>query len=160
MLSSFLKKLLFARQFFMIDGRIEVLGKKQIMLPSDVVFELQKCDSSLCYDSVKNAVKRDIGDYAKKLGSGEGGMLKNIDDLFGTFGMGKLEMVDINFKNKTCILRLHNSPLGQNAGKSAEFQITPAVLAGVFSFLFSKDVDAKQTKQAAGNFGYCEYVIK
>ena len=153
MLSSFLKKLLFARQFFMIDGKIEVLGKKQVMLPSDVMSALDNLNTKEAYANVKNAVKKDVEDYAKKLGSSEEGILKNIDDIFGTFGLGKLEMVNLNFKKKACILRLHNSPLKQMSGKTSEFHIIGAILSGVFSFLFKKDVDAKQTN-STGEYGY------
>lgn len=162
MLSSFLKKLLFARQFFMVDGRIEVLGKKQIMLPSDVLTTFESASNGKLYINVRSVIRKDIEDYAKKLGSSEEGILKNIDDIFGTFGLGKLELVYINFKKRTCILRLHNPPLRQTSDKNdktPEFQITPAVLSGVFSFLFKRDIDVKQTKQAAGDFGYCEYVV-
>ncbi len=160
MLSSFLKKLLFARQFFMIDGKIEVLGKKQVMLPSDVMSALDGLNTEESYFNVKSAVKKDIGDYAKKLGSGEEGILKNIDDIFGTFGLGKLEMVDINLKKKACILRLHNSPLKSMNGKTAEFHMTDAILSGVFSFLFKKDVDVKRVDVNAKMADYEEYAVK
>lgn len=160
MLSSFLKKLLFARQFFMIDGKIEVLGKKQVMLPSEVMSALDTLQSKEAYDDVKNAVKKDVEDYAKKLGSSEEGILKNIDDIFGTFGLGKLEMIDINFKKKTCILRLHSSPLKQTNGKNSEFNIIGATLSGVFSFLFRKDVEAKRTNPIAKGSDYYEYAVR
>ena len=160
MLSSFLKKLLFARQFFMIDGRIEVLGKKQVMLPSDVVSALDALNTKEVYADVKNAVKKDVEDYAKKLGSGEEGILKNIDDIFGTFGLAKMELVDINFKKKTCILRLHSSPLKKISRGASEFSITNAILSGVFSFLFKNDIDVVQVNVNAKGNDYEEYVVK
>jgi len=160
MLSPFLKRLLFARQFFMIDGKIEILGKKQVMLPSDVMFALDALNNKEAYTNVKNVVKKDVEYYAKKLGSSEEGILKNIDDIFGMFGLGKLELVDINFKKKTCILRLHDPPLKQIDGRSAEFQIIPAVLSGIFSFLFDKDIDLKQTNHAGKGSYYGEYVVR
>ena len=160
MLSSFLKKLLFARQFFMIDGKIEVLGKKQVMLPSDVMSALDGINTKESYFSVKSAVKNDIEDYAKKLGSGEEGILKNIDDIFGTFGLGKLELVDISFKKKTCILRLHHSPLKSMNGRISEFHMTDAILSGVFSFLFKKNVDVKRMNLNAKMADYVEYAVK
>ena len=161
MLSSFLKKLLFARQFFMADGRIEILGKKQIMLPSDVISVLENINHETAYNYVKNAIKKDIEDYAKKLGSREEGVLKNIGDIFGTFGLGRLEIVNLDNKKKSCIVKVHNSPLTElKNGKSDSFKMTPAVISGVFSFLFNKEVDTKQTSAQYGNFGYCVYVVK
>lgn len=161
MLSSFLKKLLFARQFIMIDGRIEVLGKKQVMLPSDVLSELESLGTKEAYANVKSAVRKDVEDYAKKLGSSEEGILKNVGDIFGTFGLGKLELVDINFKKKNCILRLHNSPLShlRHNGKQVEFHMTDAILSGLFSFLFKREVDAKQTNIKSGMANYGEYLV-
>lgn len=159
MISSFLKKLLFARQFFIIDGKIEVLGKKQVMLPSDVICELQKINSRQAYNTVKKTMTNDLKDYAKKLGSGEEGMLKNVESIFETFGLGKLQIVDLDNKNKRCAMRLHGPSLVM-PNNLDEFGITPAILAGIFSFLFDKDVDAKQTKPYGKGFDYCEYTIK
>ena len=161
MLSSFLKKLLFARQFFMADGKIEILGKKQVMLPSDVIAAVEGIDHELVYNNVKNTVKKDIEDYAKKLGSSEEGILKNIGDIFGTFGLGRLEIVDLDNKKKICIIRVHNSPLMEiKNSKSTSSTMTPAIISGVFSFLFDKEVDAKQTNPSVRGFDYYEYVIK
>ncbi len=146
MISPFLKKLLFARQFFMIDGKIEILGKKQIMLPADVIVELEKNNSKVVYDSVKEVIKKYIRDYAKRLGSPEEGMLKSIDSLFETFGLGKMRIVDIDYKQKKCLVSIINCPDKSN--------LTPAVLAGIFSFLFEKNVDAEKTKKLHNTYSY------
>ena len=157
MISSFLKRLLFARQFYMMDGKIEILGKKQIMLPSDVVSYLQNNDSKVVYTNIKSAVSKDIEDYAKKLGSSGEGMLKNIEDIFETFGLGKLEVVDLDYKNKKGVIRIYNSPLN---GKSTDIQVTSAVISGIFSFLFSKEINAQQTKPSVKMTGYHEYILR
>ncbi len=157
MLSSFLKKLLFARQFYMTDGKIEVLGKKQIMLPSDVISDLPASNSKIVYETIKKDIKKDIQDYAKKLGSGEEGMLKNIDYIFETFGLGKMQVIDINNKDKKVVVRIFNSPFAESKGEKDNLQMTSAVLSGMFSFLFEKDVNAQQTGKSTV---YCEYVIK
>ena len=160
MLSSFLKKLLFARQFEMADGKIEILGKKQVMVPSDVIYDLQLINPKLTYNNIKRDIRKDIEDYARKLGSGEEGMLKNIDYLFETFGLGKMQVVTIDNKKKNCIIRVYNSPfLGSQVLKD-NLQITPAVLSGIFSFLLEKDVDAQQTNVSIKGTNYLEYVIK
>ena len=160
MLSSFLKKLLFARQFEMADGKIEILGKKQVMVPSDVIYDLQIINPKLTYNNIKRDIRKDIEDYARKLGSGEEGMLKNIDYLFETFGLGKMQVVTIDNKKKNCIIRVYNSPfLGSQVLKD-NLQITPAVLSGIFSFLLEKDVDAQQTNVSIKGTNYLEYVIK
>ena len=147
MLSSFIKKLMFARQFFMIDGKIEILGKRQVLLPADVVQELQKTAK---VDTIKNLVKKNIEEYGKKLGAGEEGLLKNISDIFETYGMGKLEVVTLDNANKKCIVRVHNVPEG-------DFILLELLLSGVFSFLFKKEV---KTEKGKGNAQSIEYVVK
>ncbi len=160
MLSPFLKKLLFARQFFIVDGKIEILGKKQVMLPSDFILELQRLEPELAYNTVKKVMMNDIKDYATKLGANGESMIKNIDDLFETFGLGKLEIINLDNKKKTCIVRVHNSPIMTNKKGESNFEITNSIIAGMFSFLFSKEVDTKQIKRAGRDFDYCEYIVK
>lgn len=150
MISSFLKKLLFARQFYMIDGKIELLGKKQVMLPYDVVEELEKGNARL-YAPIKKAVLKNISEYAKKLGSSEDGILKNIDYLFETFGLGTLQIVELDYKKKRCIVTVRNSPLSE---ASTGLKITEAVISGIFTFILSKDVNARQMKKAANDYQY------
>lgn len=157
MISPFLKKLLFARQFSMINGKIEILGKKQVLLPGDVVHELERLSPKLAYKAVKNAIKNDMGDYARKLGTEEG-IINILEEIFETFGLGSIEIVDLDNKKGRCIIRIHNSPLmGMNAKN--EVIITPAVLSGMFSFLFRKNVDAKKTDSKLEGLDYYEYMI-
>jgi len=158
MISPFLKKLLFARQFSMIDGKIEILGKKQILLPKDVFSELEKCNSKGVYSSVKNVMKKNIDDYAKKLGSSGEGMLNILGDIFDTFGLGDMQIVDIDYKKKNCVVRIHNIVLMEKNSKDG-LMVTPAILSGMFSFLFRKDVDAKKIKPRMG-VNYYEYVVR
>jgi hypothetical protein len=138
MLSSFLKKLLFARQFFMTDGKIEVLGKRQVMLPADVIDIFTKSGKADA-GAIKEAVKKDMTEYAKKVGGSSEGMLNNITYIFETFGLGRLEIVDLDNKNKRCIVRIHNPTLKGGT-------VTSSMLSGTFSFLFGKEVDAEERK--------------
>ena len=87
-------------------------------------------------------------------------MLKNIGDIFETFGLGKLEILKLNYKNKTGIIRIHNSTLPQIVDGKNDVQITPAILSGTFSFLLDRDVDAKQTNAGSRGVSYCEYLIR
>lgn len=126
MLTAFLKKLLFARQFSIMEGKVEILGKRQLMLPSDVVEVMGAEISAIHYESVKKAIASDLKDYAKKLGSGEQGMLRNMADIFETFGLGHLQLIKLDNAAKSCIVRISNSPLSK---KKAGLDLTGAVLA-------------------------------
>jgi len=158
MISPFLKKLLFARQFSIADGKINILGKRQILLPADVIFNLGEINPKIVYKSVKSAMRKDMTDYAKKLGSSDEGMLMVMSELFDTFGLGSMEIVNIENKKRRCIIRIHNPQMNGKSGEDNSM-LTPAVLSGMFSFLFNKDVDAKKVNAGAGGTIYNEYVI-
>jgi len=83
-------------------------------------------------------------------------MFKNVTDIFETFGLGRMEVVNNDNKKKTCIIRVYDCPLVKEIGKS---QILTAAMSGMFSFLFNKDVDAKQLASKQ-EFDYYEFVIK
>lgn len=161
MLSAFLKKLLFARQLFMTDGKIEILGKKQVMLPSDIIVALQSLDEKRYYSVVKDGIHANLTDYAKRIGATNEGMLKVTEEIFETFGLGKPEIIVLDQKKKSAVVRFHAPPIAEACAenKFKECILLPAALAGMFSFLFNKDVDcasvACNTKGAL-----CEYVVR
>jgi predicted hydrocarbon binding protein len=161
MLSAFLKKLLFARQLFMTDGTIEILGKKQIMLPSDIIVALQSLDEKRYYTLIKEGVKTSLGDYAHKIGSTNEGMMRITEDIFETFGMGKPEIAVLDQKKRSAVVRFHNPPVAEACAdnKFKDCVLLPAALAGMFSFLFAKDVNCDLT-QCNIKGAVCEYVVK
>ena len=159
MISPFLKKLLFARQFSMVGGKIDILGKKQVLLPADIIFDLGKIDPKAAYKSVKQAMQKDMVDYARKLGSTDEGMLNVISELFETFGLGSMEIVDLDNKRRRCIIRIHSQPSMDGKDNKDEGTITSAALSGVFSFLFKKDVNPKKVSAGIRGTNYDEYVV-
>ncbi len=158
MFTAFLKKLLFARQFSIIDGKVEILGKRQLMLPSDVILSALSNLSEEQYGKATEAVKGILVEYAKKLGSGEEGMLKNLENIFETFGLGHLELMRLDNKGKTCIVRVHQPPITSGKMEDAEGNLICMVLSGMFAFFFGKSVHAKRV--GAKGKGYEEYIIK
>jgi hypothetical protein len=138
----------------MIDGKIEYLGERLIMLPHSVVSKLQMPNAKSAYSSIKKIMKKEFEYYTKLVGNGEEGKLKNLIYIFETFGLGRLEIVDINNKNKVCKIKLYNSSLKK--GKNA--WLVSAILAGMFSFLFDKDVNAKRVQVKI--YEHDEYFIK
>ncbi len=152
MLSAFLKKLLFARQFFIIDGKIEVLGEKQVMLPARLFSRLSLLDKKGSEKIIRSVFMEEAKSYAKKLGTGEEGILKNISDIFETFGIGRLEIIDLDNKNKKAVVRVSGFP------EQVEGFIVSAAVSGVFSFLFEKEVYAKSSAKAKKD--YLELIVK
>ena len=161
MLSAFLKKLLFARQLFMTDGRIEVLGKSQFRLPCDVIVAMQSLDEKKYYDLVKNGIKQNMQEYTKKIGANSSGMFKITGDIFETFGLGKPEIIVLDQKTKSATVRFHQAPaiLACAGQQYQNCVLLPAALAGMFSFLFNKDVNC-DVKKCPAKGGVCEYVVR
>ncbi len=164
MISPFLKKLLFARQFSIINGKIEVLGKKQSMLPSSLVLELQNTNLK-SYEIGKKVSLEVMRDFGKKLGTAQGGMLRNIKDIYETFGLGSFEVSNLDNKNKKVVVRIRESPtalahLDKNK-KSANpiCLLTSGLLAGMFSYLFSNQIESKEVKCLAKGDEFCEFLM-
>ena len=155
MLSPFLKKLLFARQLDLYDGKIEILGKKQVMLPAEVLIALQSIDPKKSYIVVKKSIHTSMEEYAKKVGSGSEGLLKVLEEIFETFGLGKPEINALNNTKKTAYIKIRDCPLrNPSANLRQDDGILPcAALAGMFSFLFKTDMDC--TAKVSGTVLEC-----
>lgn len=166
MLSAFLKRLLFARQFFIINGKIEVLGVKQIMLPSTLILDLQQIDSKKAYEAAKKDLKDTMSIFGKKLGASGEGLLKEISDIYETLGLGELQIVDLDNKGKKALVRVHNSPFAEAAisqkskSKTPVCMVISGALSGMFCHLFGINVDCEEKVCTLQKRDYCEFVIK
>jgi hypothetical protein len=129
MLSPFLKKLLFVRQFLIHDGKIEILGQKQVMLPYSALSHLTGGEH---FEIINRNIRESMSTYAKKIGASQGGMVKSVQDIYETMGLGKMQIIKLDTKNKVVSLRIQNIVLGDTT-------IIEGVLTGLFSFLFSKE---------------------
>lgn len=187
MLSELLKKLLFVRQFNMDQGKIEILGKRHIMLSDTALLDLQNVDETKFYElmkqstlkqindfvnhakvykQLKSTISWDVSDLSKKLGSSEG-IVKNSQEIFNLYGLGLIEIVDLSNEKKTAIVKIRDSTIAKaylernkSRSKNPVCVITAAVLAGIFSYLFQKSVDAAETSCNAQSSGNCQFIIK
>ncbi|MBI2670825.1 hypothetical protein HYX18_02520 [Candidatus Woesearchaeota archaeon] len=167
MLSAFLKRLLFTRQFFIINGKVEVLNVQLVMLPPDVIFEIQNLDEKKSYDIGKKIAHDNMRLFAKKLGTSSEGILKDIQDIYETFGLGAMQIADLDQSKKRAIIRIKDSPtanlyLEKNKKKSSKAIciFISAFLAGTFSFLFNTSVDSVEKNCLAQGKDYCEFIIQ
>ena len=149
MLSPFLKKLLFVRQFFITDGRIEILGEKQVMLPFSAIMELQTDNS---FEILNREVKKVMEYYAKKIGASPGGMIQSVQDIYETMGLGKMQIIKLDADHKEVVLRLLNISLSKT-------QLIEGVLCGLFSFLFGKNL-TRNNISVKNKVSYLEVSIK
>lgn len=137
MLSPFLKKLLFARQLHIADGQLEILGQKQVMLPASALAELQSLNPDTYYQVIKKNVQQSMALYAQKIGVTNEGILNILEQIFETYGIGKPEVVTLDNAKHTAVVRIRNTPFGTKN----QFILPGAALAGMFSYLFKKNMD-------------------
>lgn len=165
MVSAFLKKLMFARQFDIDGGKITVLGQQQVMLPSELIFEMQEIDSKRVYNFTKERTKVMIGNYFKRIGTSFARSDNVVCDIFNNFGLGKLEIIE-NSKVKSTVKVFDSTIALDFMKKNKGFTnkpvcgVTAATLAGMFSFLNSKDLNATEVECHAKRDVACKFVIK
>ena len=167
MLSAFLKRLLFTRQFFIINGKVEVLNTQLIMLKPEFLIDLQNLDEKKSYDIIKKNANDSIKIFAKKLGASGEGILKNIQDVYETFGLGGMQIIDIDQSKKRAIIRIKDSPMANSyleIGKKKSMKPTcsfiSAFLAGTFSLLFNTNIDVEEKFCLSQGKECCEFVLQ
>jgi len=188
MLSALIKKLLFVRQFSIDKGRIEILGNRHIMLGEEALLALQEVDDARLYHLIKDSALSqlskliehakvykelkdvmaiDISVLSKKIGPGREGTMKTVQDIFDIYGLGKMEVASLDNLRKRAVVRIYDSSIAdaylnknkKSAPKSV-CTITSAVIAGIFSYLFNKEVDAFEDKCKAKAGDFCQFIIK
>lgn len=140
---------MFVRKFFIVDGQIEILGEKQVMLPFSV---LDSIDSKDIFDVACKEVKKTMDSYAKKIGSSPGGMIKSVQDIYETMGLGKMKIIKLDADKKSLIARLEKVKV-KNTG------LIGGVIAGLFSSGFNKDITEKDISIAKKS-SYIDITIK
>jgi hypothetical protein len=130
MLSPFLKKLIFVRKFFIIDGRIEILGQRQFLLPSSVMESFKGEDA---FEVFNSEVKKTMVSYAKSIGASSGGMVKSVQDIYETMGLGKMRIIKLDADKKNAVIRIEKA----NTNNS---DLIGGVISGLFSCVFTKNL--------------------
>lgn len=186
MLSALLQRLMFVNQFKMSEGKIEVLGIRYAMLNASDLLCLQEIDESKMYASMKGNSKKDlkelinhakvykglknesiknIVDLSKKIGKSDEGAVKVIQDLFELYGLGKMKIVHLDNNLKKASIEVVDSTLAfarlkEGKSKKPVCTVISGILAGIFSFLFKKDVDCIEKKCSAQGNSSCFFIVE
>ena len=184
-LSPILKKLLFVRQFDIDKGKINVLGGREIMLHASAILELQEIDETKIYETAKQSSMKNIKgavDHAKvygkmrdvfmgeiahlgdKIGQSDEGVINTLQELFNIYGLGEISIQELDNKGKTAIVMIRDSALVEEhqkrKGKSAKVcALTAGVIAGLFSYIFGKEIDCVEEKCKAQGNSYCLFKV-
>lgn len=162
MLSDFIKKLIFAREFEMIDGRIKVLNQYQTMISLYTFLKLIALDKKSETNILKECVAKDIGLYERRLGVKKNSY-EHIPELFELFGVGNLVVVDLNMKEKKALVEIHKSPLPaiafeEKISKEEAELVFNALLEAVFSYVFDKEVKSELVEYYIDR--PCKFIVK
>jgi predicted hydrocarbon binding protein len=184
-LSPFLQRLLFVKQFNIIDGKVEILGNKYIMLDAANLLVLQDIDKTRMYNIMKDGGKKsikelvehaavyktiksqelkNIAEIAKKVGESDEGVISALQTIFEIYGLGKLKILDLNNEEKKVVLRIEKSTLAEEhkkkkGKKDKVCTLTAGILAGIFSYIFKKDVNCAEENCLAQGKQYCDMII-
>lgn len=186
-LSPILKKLLFVRQFDIDKGKINLLGDKEIMLNASALLELQEIDQTKLYDiakksSFKNLVSfvqhakvyekvKDvfIGDIARlgrKIGQTDEGTITVLQEIFNVYGLGDMTIEKIDNSDKQALIVVRESTIAEEWMKKRREKaenpvcaITAGVIAGIFSYIFGKELDCVEIKCMARGSPYCLFKV-
>lgn len=186
-LSGILKKLLFVRQFDIDEGKINLLGNREIMLHASAILELQEIDESKLYDLAKKSGFKniagvvehakvyskmrsvfvdEIAQLGKKIGETDEGTIKTLQEIFNIYGLGEMSIQEIDNKANQALVAIKDSTIAlewtkknKKKSKSAVCTLTAGVLAGVFTYIFGKAVDCVEAKCKAEGNGYCLFKI-
>ncbi len=186
-LSPMLKKLLFVRQFAIEDGKISLLGGREVMLDASALLELQEIDETKLYDiakkssfrnlvefvsharvyyRVKDAFMQNIYKLGGKIGQNDAGIIKTLQDIFNIYGLGEMSIQNIDNAKKEVLIAIKDSTVAEEWLKKYKARskipvctLTAGILAGMFSYVFNKETDCVELKcKAAGN-SYCLFKV-
>jgi predicted hydrocarbon binding protein len=166
MLSDFLKKLLFVRQFSVTDGKVEILGVRNLFVSSDPIFRLQLKFPKEVSAFFRDALKKDAAKYFVHLGASKESFPAVAKGLFELSGLGQFRIVDLDSKGKKAIVEIYGSPVkdyyAENGlrPKAATCAITAGILAGIFSYYFDSDVAAAEKRCSSLGDTCCQFIIK
>jgi len=163
MLSAFIKKLLFASEFMMDQGRVEMLGERQVMVPAKLLTKLQDLAPEKAYKLAKEVMKEETDVVTKRIGDSKAEIITAMKEFFETFGVGNMEVADLDMLKKRAIIRIHDSPIAiaHALYKSKDScRITAGLLAGMFTSIFDADASAVEKMCVLSGSAYCEFIIK
>lgn len=166
MFDPFVKKLLFARQFNIEDGKIDFLGDRELLLPIGFVSDFQDFNENKTYELAKKSSREEMERMAAKLGVKGPVLVQNMTKIYEAFGLGKLEIKDFDPKKGRAIINITDSPVATDylrknkPAKRETCNFIAGMLAGTASCIFGKNMEAREVKCIAKGDTVCQFIIK
>jgi predicted hydrocarbon binding protein len=161
MLSEFLKRLMFGRQFSMDEGKIKVIGSRHIMYPLHVMKRISKMDRDGIYLAVKKGMIEELNKNPGIIGIKNLHPEYSIVNFFETIGVGTMSIVSFDIEKKEAVVRVYDHDFKQlYSGDKICDSFTAGIIAGMFSFLMSDLVECKEMICSESGSEFCQFEIK
>ena len=164
MISEFLKRLMFARQFNIDNGKVDILGCDHVMLASEFFYSVEELDKMKVYEIAKGSTEKLVDRYFQKIGSDQTRSNDTVEGIFNNFGLGRLQVLEA--RSDRIVVQIPNSTIAEHYRKTRGFahscqcSVTAGVLAGFFSYLRKKDMNAQEMNCIAMGNEACKFVIE
>ncbi len=136
MLSSFLRRLLFAREFSIMEGKVELMGTEAVMFPKSALIEI---NNKAGYNIYKNSFLETLKEFSSHKNIKSNDMFNIARGLYESFGLGKIKTISENHVElEFCI---------ENA-----YFISAGAMAGIFSYINCKNIDVDPEKLKNGKY--------
>jgi predicted hydrocarbon binding protein len=174
MFSPFVMKLQYAMKFHIVDGKIKILDKEEVMISPEALIQIQKEieeklgeeGNKIIYNAGKNQAK-EVLEYCKKITGFEKIKLQTIAlDLMQTYGFGKFEVINLDWNNFSVVLHVYESAICKVYRDKFGIINKPinhflaGFLAGAYNVIFGNEVECKENLCIASGSSYCEFIIK
>lgn len=166
---TFFNQLFLSRQMKFDEGELTIFGQPVVMMPAYTIVELQKFieynyknGTQIIYKAAKAAGIKYVSTFKKQFNpKSPESLLETCLNLLGLGGSGKITIIKFNFKSKSAVFHVTNSPWAMLRGRE-KFPVDnflAGFLAGGCEEIFNKrPIDIKEiTCQAMGK-SYCEFI--
>lgn len=166
MLNSFFDRFIFTNALKYSHSNFFLLNVGFAIVPVDVLAGLASISSDEANRALYSAVKLHVRDslvQSFQLSPPIGRELLFLEEFWTASGWGLVQHVDLDEANKRAIVVVNDNPVArvlQGKAKKPVDHVFRGVLAGVFSHLFSSNVDCVEHSCLAVNGQRCEFVIK
>jgi predicted hydrocarbon binding protein len=161
MLSEFLKRLMFGRQFSMDEGKIRIIGSRHVMYPLHVLIEIHHMDPDGLYLAVKKGIIDELNKSPGVIGIKNLHPTYSIVSFYETMGIGTMNILSFDPEKKEAVVRIHEHEFKQiySSGNKLCDSFIAGVIAGIFSYVMSDSVDCKETVCIDSGSEFCQFEI-
>ena len=168
MLNSFFDKFIFTSTLKYTHNNFYLLNIPFVIAPVDSLIGIAGIQETDFQKKIYLAVKKSTFESLMKEFGENFGVEKNKElDLVNTFftasGWGNIQNIDVQQESKKAIVVLENSPFAVALKGKTQIQADTFLrgsLAGIFSKIFSEDVDCVEVECAALGGERCKFIIK